>query len=120
MQNDYSCMFTFQVQAEFKKVWHRHTTDWTGSVRTTRTFMSRTRNSVKNPSTCNGNASTQSDVISSTKNELDDSELLAIFRKEPNCNNDYEIRVVDTEFTEEHSPCINNNESLSEKCDEKL
>lgn len=59
-------------------------------------------------------------MISSTKNELDDSELLAIIRKEPNCNNDYEIRVVDTEFTEEHSPCINNNESLSEKCDEKL
>ncbi|XP_052681857.1 secretin receptor-like isoform X2 [Crassostrea angulata] len=113
------CFLNAEVQAEFKKVWHRHTTDWTGSVRTTRTFMSRTRNSVKNPSTSNGNASPHSDVISSTKNELD-SELLAIFKNEPNCDNDIEIRTVDTELTEEHSPCINNNESISEKCDEKL
>uniref|UniRef100_A0A8W8MS71 Parathyroid hormone/parathyroid hormone-related peptide receptor n=1 Tax=Magallana gigas TaxID=29159 RepID=A0A8W8MS71_MAGGI len=113
------CFLNAEVQAEFKKVWHRYTTNLTGSVRTTRTFMSRTRNSVKNPSTSNGNASPHSDVISSTKNELD-SELLAIFKKDPNCDNDNEIRVVDTEFTEEHSPSINNNKSISEKCDEKL
>lgn len=119
MQNEYSCTFTFKVQAEFKKVWHRHTTNLTGSVRTTRTFISRTRNSVKKPSTSNGNASPHSDVISSTKNELD-SELLAIFKKDPNCDNDNKIRVVDTEFTEEHFPSINNNKSISEKCDEKL
>ncbi|XP_052681862.1 secretin receptor-like [Crassostrea angulata] len=113
------CFLNAEVQAEFKKVWHRHTTNLTGSVRTTRTFISRTRNSVKKPSTSNGNVSPHSDVISSTKNELD-SELLAIFKKDPNFDNDNEIRVVDTEFTEEHFPSINNNKSISEKCDDKL
>lgn len=114
------CFLNAEVQAEFRKVWHRHvTTEWTGSVRTTRTFMSRTRNSVKNPSTSNGNASPYSDVNTSTKNEID-SELLAILKKEPNCDSENETGMVDTELTEESSPCLNNNESVSERCDDKL
>lgn len=41
-------------------------------------------------------------------------------KKKPNCDNDNKMRATDTLSIEEYSPCINNSESLSEKCDEKL
>lgn len=48
------------------------------------------------------------------------SESLAILKKKPDCDNDNKMRATDTLSIKEYSPCINNSESLSEKCDEKL
>ena len=106
-------LFTLQqVQAEFKKVWRRHVTDRTGSTRTTRTFMSRTRNSVKNPSPSNGNAPRHSDV-----KHQSGSESLSTFKKETSCDSEDEGGVVDTDLGEETLPCLNNNETVPERCD---
>lgn len=106
-------LFTLQqVQAEFKKVWRRHVTDRTGSTRTTRTFMSRTRNSVKIPSPSNGNAPRHSDV-----KHQSGSESLSTFKKETSCDSEEEGGVVDTDLGEETRPCLNNNETVPEPCD---
>ena len=106
-------LFTLQqVQAEFKKVWRRHVTDRTASTRTTRTFMSRTRNSVKNPSPSNGNAPRHSDV-----KHQSGSESLSTFKKETSCDSEDEGGVVDTDLGEETLPCLNNNETVPEPCD---
>ncbi|XP_022308459.2 secretin receptor-like isoform X2 [Crassostrea virginica] len=106
------CFLNAEVQAEFKKVWRRHVTDRTGSTRTTRTFMSRTRNSVKIPSPSNGNAPRHSDV-----KHQSGSESLSTFKKETSCDSEDEGGVVDTDLGEETLPCLNNNETVPEPGD---
>lgn len=77
--------------------------------------MSRTRNSVKIQLKL---------VASKWRHQLYKiqihSELLAILKKKQDCDNGNKMRATDTLSIEEYSPCINNSESLSEKCDEKL
>ncbi|XP_048755268.2 vasoactive intestinal polypeptide receptor-like isoform X2 [Ostrea edulis] len=105
------CFLNAEVQAELKKVWHRHVINRTGSVRTTRTFLSRTRNSVKQPSQSNGNALVHSDV--NDPKDQSDATLLNSLQMETNCDNETQGRVFDTEIVEdETSPCVNNNRTV--------
>jgi hypothetical protein len=99
------------VQAELKKVWHRHMVNRTGSVRTTRTFLSRTRNSVKQPTQSNGNALIHSDV-NDPKDESD-ATLLNCLQNETTCDNETQEKVFDTELTEDETSCMNNNRSVT-------
>ncbi|XP_061193940.1 secretin receptor-like isoform X2 [Saccostrea echinata] len=111
------CFLNAEVQAEFKKVWRRHITDRTGSIRTTRTFLSRTRNSVKQPPTSNGNALHRSDVKQNNPINQSDSTLLTSFQNETNCESEVQRGIVDTDITEtEMSPCINNNQTVTGNC----
>lgn len=114
---NFTYFFIWKVQTELKKGWHRHRTDWTGSFRTTRTFLSRNRNSGKHPSPSNEKTTRQGDIKLNTKQESD-SKFLNSNKKESNCESDNETGMVDTDCTEEQHPCLNNNKYDSTNSDD--
>lgn len=118
------CFLNGEVQTELKKVWHRRSLNWTGSFRTTRTFLSPNRNSVKHPCPSNENTTRHGDVKLNTKQESD-SKLLTSDKKESNCESENETGMGDTGCTEEQHPCLNNNkydhtnsDDITHRCDD--
>ncbi|XP_062618651.1 parathyroid hormone 2 receptor-like [Saccostrea cucullata] len=103
------------VQTEFKKVWHRHLTNQTGSTRTTR---SRTRNSVKQPPTSNGMALHTGDINHDIPTNKSDSTLVTSFQNETYCESENRGIILDTDDTEnETSSCIINKQAATGNCD---